>query len=505
MRRYNATVAALAWLMLLCVFRVPVRAQERGARVGASDAQARERRLALVLGNGAYQFTSPLLNPVNDATDVSAALRGMGFEVILGTNQTLPQMRKLMREFGARLKQNGGVGLFYYAGHGIQAGGRNFLIPVDADIASEIETEDVALDVNSILRQMDAAGNGFNIVILDACRNNPFARSWNRDVASGGLAQISAPTGTLIAYSTCPDCVASDGGGKNGLYTEVLLSQMRRADVDLLRMFQSVRADVKQRSNGRQVPWESNSTTGDFYFVETGRTKPASGGGGTSNPALTGGAPSFETPNNLDAVQYYTISLAYMNKGDLDRALTEVNRAIEISPNLAQAYVLRAGIYHFKNMHDKVIADCGKAIELDLNHEGPYVVRGSTYNVTGKYDLALADFNKALQINPQSGLAYAGRGVSYANKKIYEKALTDLTQGIKLGAVDAQTYYNRGNVYFYLQDYDHSLEDFGKAIELNPKLGVAYLNRAIVYEKKGDMVHAAADRKKYLESMGISQ
>ncbi len=495
-------VTLLTWLVWLSAFSVAGHAQERGGGARLVDIQTGEKRLALVIGNGAYQHTVSLPNPTNDATDIATALKDLSFEVLLGTNQSLPQMRRLIREFGAKLRQNGGVGLFYYAGHGVQVGGRNFLIPVDADIASEVETEDVALDVNSVLRQMDAAGNGFNIVILDACRTNPFARSWNRDTGVGGLAQINAPTGTLIEYSTCPGCVASDGQGRNGLYTAVLLTHLKRTDVDLMRMFQNVRADVKHKSNGTQVPWESNSTTGDFYFIASGKNRPVVSGG-SANPSINPGAPANETPNNLDAIQYYTISLAYLGKGDFDRALTEINKAIQLSPEFAAAYVIRAGAYHFKNQHDQAIADCNKAIGLNLNHEGSYIVRGSSYNVTGKYDLALADFNKAIQINPQSGPAYSGRGTSYANKKMYDKALPEFTRSISIGPPDAQTYYNRGTVHSHLQEYDRALEDFNKAIELNPMLGVAYLNRAIVYEKKGDAVRAAADKKKYLELMGI--
>lgn len=161
-------------------------------------------RIALVIGNGRYQTVSTLDNPVNDATDISAALKTLGFEVITGTDTNLVQMRRLIRQFGERLERQKGVGLFYYAGHGVEVRGRNYLVPVDADISREVETEDYAIDVNTILRQMDNANNGFNIVILDACRNNPFSRGWNRSGDSGGLANVNAPTGTYIAFAAAP-------------------------------------------------------------------------------------------------------------------------------------------------------------------------------------------------------------------------------------------------------------------------------------------------------------
>lgn len=467
-------------------------AQDRGAGV-----KTVEKRIALVIGNGGYEKVASLKNPVNDARDVSAALRDLGFEVISGTDQTLPQMRKLLREFGTKLKQEGGVGLFYYAGHGVQVKGRNFLIPVDADIEFEVETEDYALDINSVLRFMSEAGNGFNIVILDACRNNPFARSWNRDLGTGGLAQISAPNGTFIAYATAPDMTASDGTDKNGLYTEELLKYIKQTGLKIEEVFKEVTKSVDRKSSGRQTPWVSSSLRGDFYFTSSGKTAVT-----TPTPTPVS-ATNNNIPVDLDAAQHFEIARAYSGKGDFDRALTEINKALKLAPNYANAYVMRGGIYHFKKMFEESIADCNKALELDKNSEFAYAFRGYSYNMTGKYDAAIADFNKAMQINPASGMAYAGRGISYSNLKEFPKALADLNQGIKLSAPDAQNFYNRGLVYANLQDNDRALEDFNKAIEINPNLAIAYFNRSVIYERKGDKTRSAADKKKYLQLMGI--
>ena len=175
------------------------------------DKPGAQKRTALVIGNAKYQFARTLANPVNDATDMSAALKELGFEVITGTDLTHSQMREKVREFGDKLRVNGGVGLFYYAGHGVQVSGINYLIPVEADIPREDEIVDLAFRLNGIFEKMNTANNGFNIVILDACRNNPFARSWSRSTNTDGLAQVTAPTGTFIAYSTSPDNTANDG------------------------------------------------------------------------------------------------------------------------------------------------------------------------------------------------------------------------------------------------------------------------------------------------------
>lgn len=226
-----------------------------------------QRRIALVIGNGNYQRVSPLDNPVNDATDIAAALQGLGFEVIKDTDTNLVQMRRLIREFGERLAQQKGIGLFYFAGHGVEVRGRNFLVPVDADIAREAETEDYAVDVNAVLRQMDAADNGFNIVILDACRNNPFSRGWNRSGETGGLANVNAPTGTYIAFAAAPGSTASDGKGmRNGIFTGALLKNLKRPNLKLEEVFKATREEVMTLTDSKQVPWDSSSVKGDFYF-----------------------------------------------------------------------------------------------------------------------------------------------------------------------------------------------------------------------------------------------
>ncbi|MBN2214168.1 MAG: caspase family protein [Bacteroidales bacterium] len=223
-----------------------------------------EKRHALIIGNSDYAI-GVLTNPVNDAYAMAMALEELGFDVSLRLEvKTKDEMKRAIREFGDKLKQ-GGVGLFYFAGHGLQVGGFNFLVPIHAQIDSEEEVEYESVDVGFVLAQMEAAQNQMNIVILDACRNNPYARSFRSSVR--GLASISAPTGSLIAYSTAPGATASDGIGKNGLYTGELLKQIQLEGLKIEEVFKNVRANVLAKSGGRQVPWESSSLIGDFYFV----------------------------------------------------------------------------------------------------------------------------------------------------------------------------------------------------------------------------------------------
>jgi len=223
-------------------------------------------RLALVIGNNAYAV-GPLLNPVNDARAMATSLEAVGFQVLLRTDANLREMIGAVREFGERLRAagSGAVGIFYYAGHGVQIKGRNFLIPVGADITHEDEVAYQSLEAQAVLDKMDSAGNGTNLLILDSCRDNPFARSMRS--ASRGLAQMDAPVGTLVAFSTAPGSVASDGRGSNGLYTSHLLAAIKRPGLKVEDVFKVVRNGVLRDSSNRQQPWESTALTGDFFFV----------------------------------------------------------------------------------------------------------------------------------------------------------------------------------------------------------------------------------------------
>jgi hypothetical protein len=223
---------------------------------------ATEQRTALVIGNSAYS-SGPLKNPVNDATDMDAALQRLGFKVNLKKNANLETMEGAIEDFGNQLKR-GGVGLFYYAGHGVQINGTNYLLPIGAKINKEADVKYQAVDANKILDEMATANNGLNIVMLDACRDNPFARSF-RNAARGLAIVSSAPSGTFISYSTSPGNVARDGEGRNSPYTEALLKYIQEPGVTISDVFIDVRTKLKKETG--QVPWELSSLEGKFYFV----------------------------------------------------------------------------------------------------------------------------------------------------------------------------------------------------------------------------------------------
>ena len=221
-----------------------------------------EQRTALVIGNSTYS-SGPLKNPVNDATDMAAALQKLGFKVILKKNANLELMEDAIEDFGNRLKR-GGVGLFYYAGHGVQVNGVNYLIPIGAKINKESDVRFKAFDAGRVLAEMENANNGLNIVLLDACRDNPFGKSFRS--ATRGLAIVSsAPAGTFISYSTGPGQVASDGEGRNSPYTKALLQYVQEPGLAIEDVFKGVRRKLRKETG--QVPWELSSLEGKFFFV----------------------------------------------------------------------------------------------------------------------------------------------------------------------------------------------------------------------------------------------
>lgn len=267
LHRLHHPLVTIGWLILLaaaCLCGVPA--------AGAAD----EPRAALVIGNGAYR-QQPLKNPVNDARAVADNLEKMGFTVSLRENPGMREMVEAIREFSIRSRYSR-VRLVFYAGHGVQVNGRNYLIPVDSQIESDEEIPRKGVDVTELVERLSQFKDGLNIVILDACRNNPFEggvsvgpdgrRIRFRGSVASGLAAVEAPIGTLIAFSTAPGSVAMDGiGDKYSLYVRHLLKHMDTPGLPVEQMFKRVRIEVAQKSKRLQVPWESSSLMGDFCFL----------------------------------------------------------------------------------------------------------------------------------------------------------------------------------------------------------------------------------------------
>lgn len=227
-------------------------------------------RIALVIGNSRYKET-PLRNPGNDASAIAGQLRNLGFTVSLQLDAGRQEMLEAIRSFGSSLAQAKGVGLFYFAGHGAQLAWRNYLIPVDVTIETSDDMRTRAVDVNTLLDDLIRARNPMNVIILDACRDNPFGSQVA--LAQKGLSQLDAPVGTLLAYATSPGNVAADGAGSNGLYTEFLLKEIQAREAKIEDIFKRVRLNVRRLSRGQQIPWESTSLERDFYFIPPAAAK----------------------------------------------------------------------------------------------------------------------------------------------------------------------------------------------------------------------------------------
>lgn len=255
-----------------------------------------DKRVALVIGNSKYP-TMPLDNPANDAKDMAAKLRKLKFDVVYAENAKLREMDRAFDEYASRLKP-GGVALVFYAGHGIQVNGDNWLIPVDATLQNEREVSRQAFALNQIMERLEQIKSAVNIVILDACRNDPFTRSWKRSLNGGGLATVQAPSGTLVAYSTAPGKTAEDGDGRNSPYTKALIKALSVPNLKLEDVFKQAGRSVMQATDNRQVPWNNSSVTGDFYFSASSAPAPVTPIAATTTTAAKGPSVSATRSTN---------------------------------------------------------------------------------------------------------------------------------------------------------------------------------------------------------------
>ncbi len=289
-----------------------------GVLAAAALAQpaAAEKRVALVIGNAGYTHAGRLANPANDAADMAAALKRVGIEVILGIDLDRRGFDAKLREF-SRAIADADAGILYYAGHGLQVGLRNYLVPTDAQLQGErdLEFETVALDF--IMRQMEIGREGkTNIVFLDACRDNPLARNLaramgTRSVGVGrGLAEVQAGVGTFVAYATKPGEVALDGDGRNSPFTAARAKAVKTPGKNLTALMVDVRKEVLAATRNRQVPWDHSALTGDFYFDLA------------SAPAMLPKTPPLAPPGETEAMQQRIKQLEDELKRKADPQLT---------------------------------------------------------------------------------------------------------------------------------------------------------------------------------------
>lgn len=256
MKLFYVTFFFLAFFALVAAGQNPVRSFKTSIN---------GKRTALVIGNASYQHANPLKNPLNDANAMEATLKELGFEVKKLTNTNRSALKEAINQWGQTLA-NYDVALFYYAGHALEVDGTNFLCPVNANPLNRTQVEDETVTMRMVTGWMEEARTKTNIILLDACRDNPF-RSFRSN--EGGLANMSAPSGTFIGFAATPGKKASDGDRTNGLYTEAILKAIKMPNQTIDQCFNQVNAYVRQASRGTQVPFKNSSLEADFYFVVT--------------------------------------------------------------------------------------------------------------------------------------------------------------------------------------------------------------------------------------------
>ncbi len=350
-----------------------------------------EPRHALVIGNAAY-VAAPLINPANDAQAVAKVLQRAGFTVDLKLNATQRQMQDAVTSFGDRLK-SGGAGLFYFAGHGVQIKGRNYLLPVGSDIQREDEVAYKAVDVQQVLDKMETAKNRINMVVLDACRDNPFARASRS--TSGGLSQLDAPIGSLIAFATAPGSVASDGRTANGLYTQHLLANIERPGTAIEEVFKRVRLGVRLDSNGQQVPWESTSLEGDFYFFP-----PA--------PTAKTGPTTLPPPPGIEQIARAERAYEQLRQGQVDDA-ERIFRALAGSSHPEVVLMGREGLAEVqlvKGDTQGALAEANDIIAKAPTRSAAYLIRGRALAAAGDRQAGQAAITQAAAPNTSADFSW---------------------------------------------------------------------------------------------------
>jgi TPR repeat protein len=427
--------------------------------VGLASPALAEKRVALVIGNSAYQNVAPLENPVNDAALMADTLKGLGFSLTGNGAQLNLDKRALddaVQAFGRQV-QGADVAMFYYAGHGVQIRGSNFLVPINANPTREADVDFQMVDLNLVLNQMQGSGTRLNMVILDACRNNPFGGRGLRS-SDGGLAQLRAPEGTLISYATQPGNVAQDGSDGHSPYTRALATTMRRPGLDLFQTFNEVGLTVKRTTGGSQQPWVSSSPIdGDFYF--SGRPGPA--------PSADAAPPRQDAPPPA----------APSHVQHQEARLTEPTKPLS---------------------GEDVITDCDR---LAANREDPRRPKGVTGVWFYQMDTvaALTACNEAMRQYPDvARFIYEAGRVAHAQKdyglarQLYEKAAA-------LG--NAESYVNLGFLYYWGYSVDKNYTTarswIDKAVAVNDPLGLNWVG--LMYEAGNGAPKDLAEAAKYYQ------
>ncbi|WP_315830729.1 caspase family protein [Bradyrhizobium prioriisuperbiae] len=449
-------------------------------------------RLALVLGNSNYQAVPALGNPANDAADLAQTLRSVGFEVIEQRDATRDAMARAVRDFSERLR-GADVALFFYAGHGLQMNGENYLLPVDAKIETPADVRFNTLNLTDIQQEMEGTGRA-NIIILDACRNNPFVEKLahgGRATPNRGLGRIEAAgQGSLIVYSTQPNNIALDGVGRNSPFTAALLKHIATPGIEVRQMLSRVRGDVLQTTGQKQTPWDSSSLVGDVYLAAqptpigivaspatpTQSAASSQAPGDLKQPALvaTQAAPSVEPRTAASQVPPVTA----------DGPVGECERAAAPPPPFASPQQLK--IYNTLDF-SAAVPICEAAMRTSPNELRLEFLLGHAYEKTRNYMEALRHLTKAADAGyapaqARLGILFAtGRGVVKDRPRAFELFSKAAAAGVPGAISNLGAMYSNGE--FVKKDEPRALELYEKAIEAGDPFALTQTGLMYFYGK----------------------
>ena len=421
-----------------------------------------EKRLALVIGNSNYDSIAKLSNPVNDAKLIAKTLDSLDFEVILATDLDKNDFMSKVVEFGKK-RADYDVGFVYYAGHGVQINGENYLLPTNQNFDKEWKIEEYAVNVNRIMKYLTALTDQVNILILDACRNNPWEGNFRSVGGSnnGGLAKIPAPTGSLIAFSTDAGAIAADGVGENSIYCKSLVENMLLENTTLDQVFRNVRTDVLRESNEKQRPIESSQLTGQaFYLVKSNYKK------------------TFESVqeilNNFSSPYYVETDFT----PQLFESLEKLNIIISNDTNNARAFLLSSKIYQQLDQIDKALSFVNKAIEIDDNYINAYSYRAFLHGKLGNLELRTTDRNTIIKLDPENRTNYMSKVYDFYSNDKYEEGIDAINNMLLIFSDDlGEIYRMKANMHMYLLQNELALDAYSKAIEIDPENGFLYMQK----------------------------
>ena len=452
----------------------PPGAGSRGADAAATGQQGKPgapngRRKALCFGINGYRHVAPLRNALNDSTDVAAALRDAQFEVETHPDLALDPMKQALTRFYGRV-QEGDAAFVYYAGHGFQLEGGNFLAPADFRPSDETGARRETLQVETITELLSKSRPFLSVLVLDACRNNPFREK------APGLAPVAPVLGTMTMFAAGAGQTASDNpGGRNGLFTSRLLASMK-AQMPLQMMARKVRDDVFAASGERQRPYIQEDLIGDFFF----------------QPVAAQEKPMDLKSPMADGIREY-------RSGNWEAAFTAFDKALRSDPenyhaaNAAGAALMQLG------RRAQAVEYYNRAIQFNPAYVAAFVNRGLAYLTVPRYSSAVQDFNWAINEDVANPLLYQWRGQAYLGMRDYENALTDLNKALTLDSGSPESYRVRGRVLHRLSRFEDAARDLSTAIRLKNRFWQAYEDRAAVLRSMGKSAEASADSAKAAE------